>query len=212
HTDILLFDRHMNLMPEGTIGELYIGGKGVAKGYLNRPELTEERFVDHPFQPGEKIYKTGDAARILPNGLIQFLGRNDDQVKLRGYRIETGEIEFWLNEQPGVKAAAVAVKPDVSGTPCLAAYGVTTAILDQAAMKQALADQLPDYMIPTHFVQLDDMPLTANGKLDKRALPALKQGQQMKKQAGSDNLSDTEKVIQDIWKKVLGLDEVSVHD
>ena len=122
-------------------------------------------------------------------------------MKLRGYRIETGEIEFWLNEQPGVQAAAVAVKPDVSGTPCLAAYVVTTAILDQAAMKQALADQLPDYMIPTHFVQLDDMPLTANGKLDKRALPALKQGQQMKKQAGSDNLSDTEKVIQDIWKK-----------
>ncbi|MFW5428137.1 non-ribosomal peptide synthetase/type I polyketide synthase [Bacillus pumilus] len=212
HTDILLFDRHMNLMPEGTVGELYIGGKGVAKGYLNRPELTEERFVDHPFQPGEKIYKTGDAARILPNGLIQFLGRNDDQVKLRGYRIETGEIEFWLNEQPGMKAAAVVVKPDASGTPCLAAYVVTTARLDQAAMKQALADQLPDYMIPTHFVQLDDMPLTANGKLDKRALPALKQAQQTNKQAGAANLSDTEKVIQDIWKKVLGLDEVSVHD
>lgn len=122
-------------------------------------------------------------------------------MKLRGYRIETGEIEFWLNEQPGMKAAAVVVKPDASGTPCLAAYVVTTARLDQAAMKQALADQLPDYMIPTHFVQLDDMPLTANGKLDKQALPALKQAQQTNKQAGAANLSDTEKVIQDIWKK-----------
>ncbi|OLP64678.1 Polyketide synthase PksJ [Bacillus pumilus] len=212
HTDIFVLDRHMNLMPEGTIGELYIGGKGVAKGYLNRPELTEERFVDHPFLPGEKIYKTGDAARILPNGLIQFLGRNDDQVKLRGYRIETGEIEFWLNEQRGVKTAAVVVKPDASGTPCLAAYLTATALLDEAAMKQALAEQLPDYMIPSHFVQLEEMPLTANGKLDKRSLPALKQVQHTKRPSGTDTLSDTEKIIRDVWQKVLGIDEVSVHD
>ncbi|MGG1220851.1 amino acid adenylation domain-containing protein [Priestia endophytica] len=212
HTDIILFDRQMNLLPEGTVGELYIGGKGVAKGYLNRPELTEERFVDHPFKPGEKMYKTGDAARILPDGNIQFLGRNDDQVKLRGYRIETGEIEFWLNEQTSVKTAAVAVKSDASGSPCLTAYLVSTEKPDEHAIKKALANQLPDYMIPSHFIQLDKMPLTANGKLDKRALPELKQMLKTKQMVVSDNLSDMETTIQDVWKKVLGLDEVGVHD
>ncbi|AUZ37550.1 hybrid non-ribosomal peptide synthetase/type I polyketide synthase [Bacillus sp. MBGLi79] len=211
HTDIYILDSHMNLLPRGAAGELYIAGKGVAEGYLGRKELTAERFVAHPFKPGEKMYKTGDAARFLPDGTIQFLGRNDDQIKLRGYRIESGEIEHWLCRYGRIKGAAAVVKKDASQTPCLAAYLFTDETIDEKQLREYLRRHLPEYMIPSRFIVMDEMPLTANGKLDKKALPELA-AETKRKVLTEAPASETEKMVLEVWKRVLGQDSINVHD
>ncbi|MEO8379669.1 MAG: non-ribosomal peptide synthetase, partial [Acidobacteriota bacterium] len=155
----------------------YIGGAGVAKGYLNRPELTAERFLRDPFSaaPNARMYKTGDLGRWLSDGNIEYRGRNDFQVKIRGFRIELGEIEAKLSECAGVREAVVIAREDVAGDKRLIAYLVADEGFDLsvADLRQALARKLAEYMIPSAFVQLDAMPLTANGKLDRQALPGL---------------------------------------
>ncbi|MBY8914129.1 amino acid adenylation domain-containing protein [Bacillus sp. YC2] len=211
HTDIYVLDSNMNLMPQGSAGELYIAGKGVAKGYLGRESLTKERFVDHPFKPGEKMYKTGDAARFLPEGTIQFLGRNDDQVKLRGYRIETGEIEHWLCKHQDITSAAVAVKKDASQMPCLAAYLKTERDVEEKQLREFLRRHLPEYMIPSHFVTVSEMPLTANGKLNKSALPDLTAQSEVKRDMRLP-MSEAETLVLDVWKHVLGKENISADD
>lgn len=154
----------------GMLGELYIGGKGVTRGYLNRPELTADKFIDNPYRTGERIYRTGDLARWLEDGSIEYLGRIDEQVKIRGFRIELGEINSKLREIKGIENAAVISRED-NGDKYLCAYIVGAANLELHFIKEQLSKSLPAYMIPTHLMQLDSLPVTRNGKLDKKALP-----------------------------------------
>ena len=158
-------------VPIGEPGELCIGGIGVARGYLNNPTLTAEKFTDHPWRPGERIYRTGDIARWLPDGNIEYLGREDHQVKIRGLRIELGEIENTIREFPGVADGVVVVKRYSESVVLIVAYVVERDLVDFDALKLHLKRLLPDYMVPTHFQRLDAIPLTPTGKADRKALP-----------------------------------------
>ncbi|MEO2261325.1 amino acid adenylation domain-containing protein, partial [Paenibacillus amylolyticus] len=159
------------LQPMGVAGELCIAGDGLARGYLNRPELTAEKFVDNPFEPGTRMYRTGDLARWLPDGNLEYLGRIDYQVKIRGYRIECGEIEAQLLAHAHIREAVVMDQKDEQGEAYLCAYVVTDEVVPVAELREHLAAQLPDYMIPSHFVELENIPLNSNGKVDRKALP-----------------------------------------
>ncbi len=171
-----MLDADLNSVPAGEIGELFIGGDGVARGYWNRPELTAERFVAIPALGPDRIYRTGDLARFLPDGNIDFLGRADYQIKLRGHRIEPGEIEALLEKSPGVRQAVVVLREDREGDKRLVAYLVADATDSAAALRtagdlrSAAGAKLPDYMVPSAFVFLDELPLTGNGKIDRKAL------------------------------------------
>lgn len=165
-------DKHMQLLPPGVAGELYLAGRGVGRGYLKQYELTMEKFVEDPFFPGERMYKTGDLARWRSNGILEYLGRMDQQVKVRGFRIEPGEVEQTLLMHPAVKRAIVVVKEDEDDQKRLVAYLVMQPDGHEDNWAGFLSRWLPSYMIPTAFVQLDEIPLNANGKVDIRALPA----------------------------------------
>ncbi|MEJ2637131.1 MAG: amino acid adenylation domain-containing protein, partial [Calditrichia bacterium] len=171
-----ILDSRLNPVPIGVPGELYIGGIGLARGYLKRPDLTAERFIPEAFgnSPGERLYKTGDLVRYLPDGKIEFLGRKDFQVKVRGFRIELGEIEAVLDKHDQIKSAIVVVREDIPGDKRLAAYIVATdgKVPRQSELREFLLKDLPDYMVPSTFVFLEKLPLTPNGKVDRRALPA----------------------------------------
>ncbi|MEV5676435.1 non-ribosomal peptide synthetase [Streptomyces sp. NPDC052069] len=171
-TELYVLDERLAPVGAGTAGELYIAGGQVARGYLDRPGLTAERFVADPFGGG-RMYRTGDIARARPDGVLEYLGRTDDQVKIRGYRIELGEVTSVLGSQPGVRLAAVVVREDRSGDRYLAGYAVPAdgARVDPAALREALARVLPAYMVPARIMVTGDLPLTANGKLDQAALP-----------------------------------------
>jgi amino acid adenylation domain-containing protein len=176
NTQIYILDENLQQVPIGVPGELCIGGVGLAKGYLNRPELTAEKFVPHPFsdEPGARLYRTGDLARFLPDGQIAFLGRTDHQIKIRGYRIEPGEIVSVLNEHPAVQTSLVIAREDTPGEKRLVAYIVLApgAHVTASSLRETLARRVPDYMIPAAFVQLEMLPLTPNGKVDRAVLPA----------------------------------------
>ena len=213
NTRVYILDAHGEPVPIGVTGELYIGGAGVARGYLNRPELTAERFLRDPFsrQPGARMYRTGDLARWLPDGNIEFLGRNDFQVKLRGFRIELGEVEARLKEDPRVRDAVVVARQDTPGDTRLVAYYTLTdeqTSVDAGDLRSQISAALPEYMIPAAFVPLDTFPLTANGKLDRKALPS-----------PEDSLrgyeapqGELETVLAAVWAEVLKLDRVGRHD
>lgn len=193
NTSIYILDEALHPVPWGAPGELYIGGQGVARGYRGRPELTAERFLPDPFvqQPGARMYRTGDQARFLPDGQIAFLGRLDNQVKIRGYRIELDEIATVLNQQPGITASVVVAREKLPGEKQLVAYVVTSpeAELTPSELRTALAKQLPDYMLPTIFVRLDTLPLTAHGKIDREALPSPETGEILSEEVGMDSLA-----------------------
>lgn len=212
---LYILDRHCQLVPAGVPGEMYVGGEGLARGYLNRPALTAERFIPDPFsaEPSARLYKTGDSARHLPGGDIEYLGRLDYQVKIRGYRVELGEIEAVVSRHPAVREAVVLAQ-DVGGEQSLVAYVVchgqtNPTVTELRVFMQSL---LPDYMVPSSYVFLDSLPLTTNGKVDRKALP--------KPDAIRPNLEESfvaptgavESALAEIWAQVLGLERVGVHD
>jgi len=211
NTQIYIVDRNNKLQPIGVAGELCIAGDGLARGYLNRPELTAEKFVENPFAPGKKMYRTGDLARWLPDGNIEFLGRIDYQVKIRGFRIELGEIEIGLMNHPSIKETVVMTKDDGSGQKYLCAYIVVERELSVAELRKYLGGILPDYMIPSTFVQLETMPLTPNGKIDRKALPEPEErlGAGMEYAAPRNKREET---LAQIWQDVLGIEKVGIED
>ncbi|WP_247510020.1 non-ribosomal peptide synthetase [Bradyrhizobium sp. 157] len=220
NTRIYLLDRLGAPVPLGATGEIYIGGAGIARGYLNRADLTVERFVRDPFSGDAtaRMYRSGDLGRYLPDGNIAFLGRNDHQVKIRGFRIELGEIEFRLNEHAGVADAVVLVRQDHSADPRLVAYvaakddGVK---LDAgefaAAMRNHLRACLPDYMVPSAFVRLDILPLTPNGKVDRKVLPA-PDDDAFARRSFEAPQSEIEQIVAKIWTELLGVDRIGRND
>jgi hypothetical protein len=216
NTRVYILDGRGEPVPEGVAGELYIGGAGVARGYLNRPELTAERFLQDPFaqEGGARMYRTGDLGRWLPDGNIQFLGRNDWQVKIRGFRIELGEIEARLAAHPAVReAVVVVVREDSLGDKRLAAYVVLAGepACTTAELRDYLKQKLPDYMVPAAWVVLPALPLTPNGKLDRKALPA-PEAEAYSPRGYEAPQGETETILAGLWAEVLKLDRVGRHD
>jgi amino acid adenylation domain-containing protein len=211
NTRIYILDPQCQPVPIGVAGEIYIGGAGVARGYLNRPELTQARFLADPFagEPGARMYKTGDLGRWLPDGTIEFLGRNDFQVKLRGFRIEPGEIEARLSALDSVREAAVILREE--GGKQLVAYYVEERKVGADVLRSHLAETLPEHMIPSAYVPLDALPLTPNGKLDRKALPA-PEGDAYVRRDYTAPVGELEASLARIWAELLGLDHVGRHD
>jgi aspartate racemase len=211
---VYVLDRHLNPVPVGVCGELYIGGAGVAQGYFNRPESTQEKFIPDPFcsDPEARLYKTGDLARYLPSGEIEFLGRRDHQIKIRGFRIELGEIESALAKHPAVREAAVIVREDIPGDKRLTAYVAFAAgaTATTSQLRLYLQEQLPDYMVPGDFVVLQALPLTPNGKINRRELPAPEISVSRNEIAAPSDALQAQLV--EIWEDVLGRKPIAVHD
>ncbi|MGV7211556.1 non-ribosomal peptide synthase/polyketide synthase [Oxalobacteraceae bacterium A2-2] len=214
NTRVYILDRHLQPVPVGVAGELHIGGHGVSRGYLKRPELTAERFIEDPFVPGARMYKTGDLARFHPDGNIEFMGRNDFQVKLRGFRIELGEIESRLTAHPDLAEAAVLARDTGAGTNLVAYYVPARApgrdAVTAESLRLHLAASLPEFMVPAIYVRLDSLPLTTNGKLDRKALP------EPELQAADGHYEaprgGLETVLAEIWSGLLKTGPVSRHD
>ena len=210
---IHLLDADGRTVAPGEKGELCIGGDGVARGYLNRPELTAQKFVPDPFSkdPGARLYRSGDLARCLPDGNIEFCGRIDHQVKLHGYRVELGEIESALREQGEVQEAVVLAREDASGDKRVVAY-VSPQGADPARLREYLKSRLPAYMVPSAFVSLEKLPLTPNGKLDRQALAGLPYESAEPARACAAPRTDTERALVALWAGLLGVESVGIHD
>jgi amino acid adenylation domain-containing protein len=216
NTEVYVLDRYLNLVPRGVIGELYIGGPGLARGYLNAPALTAEKFVPNPFSldGGDRLYRTGDLGRLLSDGNVEFRGRIDNQVKVRGFRVEPNEIEAILQSHPSVRNSVVIAPQDILGRR-LVAYVVleSQGSLTKRQVREFLSEMLPDYMVPSTFIFLESLPLTVNGKIDRSALPAPELANQRTEPA-AERLTRVEIAVRDIWVEVLRLRNVSVsvHD
>ncbi|MRG28226.1 amino acid adenylation domain-containing protein [Laceyella tengchongensis] len=207
---VYVLNKHHQLQPIGVPGELCVSGVGLARGYLHLPELTAEKFVESPFDLGERLYKTGDLVKWLPDGSLEFLGRIDDQVKIRGYRIELGEISTRLLQHEAVKEAVALTQTMPDGRQELCVYYTTSDDCSIEDLRAHLARELPDYMVPKHFVELADLPLTANGKVDKRALPTPETGSALREYVPPR--TPVERVMAEVWQEVLHLERVGVHD
>ncbi|MEG4838962.1 amino acid adenylation domain-containing protein [Microcoleus sp. B9-D4] len=234
NTQIFILDRYLMPVPVGVFGELHIGGAGLSRGYLNRPELTAEKFIPNPFVEdpihasfilnsssfilSERLYKTGDLARYLPDGNIEFMGRSDHQVKVRGFRIELGEIEAVLSQYPAVREAIALVREDNPGDKRLVAYIVANSALKTQDselindLRSYLKQKLPQYMIPSAFVLLESLPLTPNGKIDRRSLRAPDTNTAEFESNFTEPRTPDEQLIAEIWAEVLGLERVGIHD
>ncbi|WP_432401626.1 amino acid adenylation domain-containing protein [Wukongibacter sp. M2B1] len=208
---VYIMDKDMKLVPVGASGELCVGGEGVARGYLNNIELTTQKFVPNPYKPAERLYRSGDLARMLSDGEMEYMGRIDHQVKIRGFRIELGEIETRLLNHPSIKEALVLDREDQENSKYLCAYVVPENEITVAELREHLSQDLPDYMIPSYFIQLEKMPLTSNGKVDRKGLPEL------------DGSIDTgveyvaprnsiEQRLAALWQEILGVERVGVND
>jgi len=212
---IYILDENLLLQPLGIPGELCIAGSGLARGYLNRPELTAEKFIEiELLGKTERIYKTGDLARWLPDGDIDFLGRIDHQVKLRGFRIELGEIESVLGQHPGIHGVIVTVREDQPGDKRLIAYLTHSQneSPNPSALRLFLKENLPEYMVPSAFVLLDKLPLNPNGKIDRKALPTPDQTYSEFEQSYVPPSSPIEEMLLAIWREVLNIDQIGIHD
>jgi amino acid adenylation domain-containing protein len=215
NTQVYILDAHLQPVPIGVAGELHTGGDGLARGYLNRPELTQARFIPNPFKSG-KLYKTGDLARYLPDGSIEFLGRIDNQVKIRGFRVEIGEIETVLGQHHSIKDVKVIAREDRPGDKRLVAYIVIDKSADPTVtsreLRAFLQSKLPDYLIPSAFVEIDILPLTLNGKVDRRALPAPEYIRQDASDSAVAPRNDVERQLVEIWERVLDIQPVGIRD
>jgi aspartate racemase len=213
NTRVYILDASRNPVAEGAAGELYIGGDGVACGYVNRSELTGAKFVASPFGH-ERLYRTGDLARWLPDGNIEFIGRKDEQVKIRGFRVEPGEVEAALTSHEAVREAVVVARADHSGTKQLVGYVVlrSGAAATNLQLREFLAAQLPAFLVPSHIVPLEKLPLTPNGKLDRRALPAPEDFQTGADPTTAAPRNSTEILLVEIWREILQREQVGIHD
>ncbi|MBW4560439.1 MAG: amino acid adenylation domain-containing protein [Mojavia pulchra JT2-VF2] len=213
---VYVLDQHKQLVPVGVPGEMYVGGAGLARGYLNRADLTAKAFVVNPFNNDSKakLYKTGDLARYLPNGDLEYLGRIDHQVKIRGFRIELGEIEAVLNQHPTVQQTVVIVREDIPGDKRLVAYIVPNSVstITISELRSFLKDKLPEYMIPAAFVMLEVLPLTSNGKVDRRALPGPDTSSIPLDTNFVPPSNPTEEILAGIWSEVLGVEQVGINN
>jgi acyl carrier protein len=213
--EIYILDSYLQAVPIGVAGELHIGGIGLARGYLNQPGLTAEKFISNPYgQAADRLYKTGDLARFLPDGNVEYLGRIDHQVKLRGFRIELGEIEAVLSSHPAVQQAAVTLREDHPGEKYLVAYfalqeGENAAPSELHAF---LKERLPEYMLPAKFLKLARLPLSSNGKIDRRALPAPDMVRPETDRTILAARTPLEEEVAAAWKQVLRLERVDVND
>ena len=216
NTEVYVLDGQLQPVPNGVVGELYVGGVGLARGYLQRAALTAERFLPHPFtsQPGSRLYRTGDLARYREDGQLEYRGRSDEQVKLRGFRIELGEIEAVLGQHPAVREVVVLAREDEPGQKRLVAYLLTApeTPADVMQWRAWLSQKLPDYMLPAAYVLLEEFPLTASGKVDRCALPAPDASRPAQGQAYLGPRDQLEQLLVDLWQAVLGLDQVGVAD
>jgi acyl-CoA synthetase (AMP-forming)/AMP-acid ligase II/acyl carrier protein len=215
NTQIYILDRHLQPVPVGVPGELYIGGDGLSRGYLDRPELTAERFIVNPFNDvsGSRIYKTGDLAKYLPDGNIEVLGRLDFQVKVRGFRIELGEIESQIKGLEAVSNCVVVLREDRPTDQRLAAYYVCKdgQTVSESEVRRQLQANLPEYMVPQHFEELSSIPLTPNGKVDRQALPK-PQAAGASEQGYVAPRTEAEQEIAAVWQAVLNCERVGVND
>jgi acyl-coenzyme A synthetase/AMP-(fatty) acid ligase/aryl carrier-like protein len=216
NTRVYVLDQSLEPTPVGLSGEVYIGGVGVARGYLEQPALTAERFIPEPFpvRSGARMYRTGDLARYLENGTMEFIGRADQQVKLRGYRIELGEVEAALIRHPGIREAVATVRRTGLGNQELVAYvvGADGPIPSAVELRNYLKQSLPEYMLPGRFVQMERMPLTANGKVDRKALPAeagTRAGTGLGKHGARTEL---ERKLMQVWCEVLEVEQVGIEE
>jgi len=216
NTQCYILDQHLNPVPVGVKGELYVGGAGVGRGYLNRPELTLEKFIPDPFAvpAGGRLYRTGDLARYLPDGNLEFVGRIDHQVKVRGFRIELGEIEAALNQHPSIQECAVLAREDTPGEKRLVAYVISSSDTPATSsdLRGWVGSRLPEYMIPQFWVTLDSLPLTVNGKVDRQALPAPDSKRPELKESYVAPRNRVERLLTEVWEHVLGVQRVGVHD
>lgn len=212
NTRIYILNDKLELQPIGVIGEICIGGDGLARGYLNQATLTAEKFVEDPFKKGERIYKTGDLGRWLPDGNIEFLGRKDSQVKIRGYRIELGEIEHAISKHSKIDLVVVIAQENQSNEKELAAYFTTKTDEKLDDLRDYLKTLIPDFMLPTYFVQLTQMPLTPNGKIDKIALQELKKSELVKKVDYVAPKTEQEKALVAVWTDVLNREGIGIKD
>ncbi len=222
NTQVYILSEEMKLLPLGMTGEIYLGGVGLARGYLNQPGITAERFIEHHFKdiPHSKLYKTGDRGRYLPDGNIEFIGRTDNQVKIRGFRIELGEIETILNQHPMIKQNVVILREDIPGNKRLVAYIVaykSSSTQDQDIslenkFRNYLLEKLPQYFIPSNFVILNLFPLTPNGKIDRKNLPSPESSLVNSKKEYISPRTTIEKTLASIWEEILEIKRISIHD
>jgi amino acid adenylation domain-containing protein len=207
--DLCLLDEKLQPVAVGCAGEICVGGEGVARGYLKRPELTAEKFIPHPSGKGGRLYRSGDLARFLPGGELEYLGRKDHQVKIRGFRIELGEIESVLQQHPGVRECVVVAKADGEQARLI---GYVVGKVSVSELRQWLGEKVPEYMIPSAFVFLDALPITLNGKADLKALPEPDRARPTLTQDYVAPVSPEEILLADIWREVLAIDRVGRHD
>lgn len=212
NTNIYILDQQLKLVPIGIAGEIYISGKGLARGYFNSPALTTEKFIDHPFKKGAKLYKTGDLGKWLPNGNIDFLGRNDDQVKIRGFRIELDEIRHHLQIREDISEVVVLAQKAENEDKKILAYIVSKKAIDPQNLREYLADKIPDYMIPAKFLQVDEIPLNNNGKIDQKKLFALDLKEKSVTTIHVLPIDETEIKIAQIWEQILDLSNIGTND
>jgi acyl carrier protein len=216
NTQAYVLDVNQRPVSVGVAGELHIGGDALAHGYLRRPELTAEKFIPSSFtdEAGARLYKTGDLARFLPDGNLQFLGRIDHQVKIRGFRVEPGEVEAALRQYPGVRDAIVLVREDNPGDKRLVGYVLVAegVELNAGALRNFMKERLPDYMTPSAFVSLQTWPLTTNGKIDRRVLPAPDQNGYQPNEEFQQPRNEVEETLTGLWADALKLPAVGIHD
>ncbi|QSW88372.1 amino acid adenylation domain-containing protein [Flavobacterium endoglycinae] len=210
NTAVYILDASLTPSLIGVTGEIYIGGAGLAKGYLNRPDLTADKFIPNPFKEGELMYRSGDLGKWLSDGTVEFVERIDDQVKIRGHRVELGEIENHINAVNGVKHSVVAVK-EKDGEKSLVAYYVTDSVLDKKNIQSSLVKVLPDYMLPAYYVELKSIPLNINGKVDKKALPDVRDADLIKTEYVPAE-STEEKVLVSVWEEILKCNNIGIKD